>query len=132
MPKQLSINYVISPMHLYVISPMQLRTLAEGRSPLCVQAPQNGRFMTTPWTVDVDPRSPLPDYPRPQLQRQQWLNLNGIWQFQAGGWVPAVFNCSTASRAWSVGVMQLLCLIGCSILYVGIRQLEAGRVASSD
>ena len=81
---------------------MQLRTLAEGRSPLCVQAPQNGRFMTTPWTVDVDPRSPLPDYPRPQLQRQQWLNLNGIWQFQAGGWVAAVCSelyCSTASRA---------------------------------
>ena len=81
---------------------MQLHALAEGQSPLCVQVPQNGRFMTTPWTVDVDPRSPLPDYPRPQLQRQQWLNLNGIWQFEAGGWVPAVGSelyCCTASSA---------------------------------
>ncbi|MDR0811771.1 MAG: T9SS type A sorting domain-containing protein [Paludibacter sp.] len=24
----------------------------------------------------------LPEYPRPQMVRSQWLNLNGIWQFQ--------------------------------------------------
>ena len=26
----------------------------------------------------------MPEYPRPQLVRSNWLNLNGIWQFQAG------------------------------------------------
>src|SRR4030042_4605288 len=25
---------------------------------------------------------PLPDHPRPDFQRQQWLNLNGPWQFR--------------------------------------------------
>src|SRR4051794_17675297 len=25
---------------------------------------------------------PKPEYPRPQLQRAQWLNLNGPWQFE--------------------------------------------------
>lgn len=24
---------------------------------------------------------PRPDYPRPQLVRQDWLNLNGEWEF---------------------------------------------------
>ncbi|PTM57844.1 glycoside hydrolase family 2 protein [Desmospora activa] len=25
---------------------------------------------------------PRPDYPRPQFQRNEWINLNGIWQFE--------------------------------------------------
>ena len=32
----------------------------------------------------MDTNAPLPEYPRPQLVRSNWLNLNGIWQFQAG------------------------------------------------
>ncbi|MCE0539205.1 AbfB domain-containing protein [Kineosporia rhizophila] len=37
--------------------------------------------LTTPWTDQVsDP--PLPEYPRPQLARSQWQNLNGIWDFE--------------------------------------------------
>lgn len=39
--------------------------------------------LTTPWAGDVDPGSPLPEYPRPQLVRDEWLNLNGRWEFQA-------------------------------------------------
>ena len=35
----------------------------------------------TPWTDDVDPENVLPEYPRPQLVRERWLNLNGLWQF---------------------------------------------------
>jgi len=47
--------------------------------------------LLTPWAEKVDPMNPLPEYPRPQLQREQWLNLNGVWQFQeaqAGDAVP--------------------------------------------
>ena len=35
----------------------------------------------TPWAVKVDPANPLPEYPRPQMSRQTWLNLNGLWDF---------------------------------------------------
>lgn len=40
--------------------------------------------LMTPWATLVDTNNPLPEYPRPQLVRANWLNLNGIWQFQAG------------------------------------------------
>jgi beta-galactosidase/beta-glucuronidase len=35
--------------------------------------------LRTRWADDVDPQSPLPDYPRPQLRRPRWINLNGPW-----------------------------------------------------
>ncbi|MGY3055604.1 beta-galactosidase/beta-glucuronidase [Pedobacter sp. UYEF25] len=31
---------------------------------------------------DVNPDKVLPEYPRPQLVREKWLNLNGVWQYQ--------------------------------------------------
>lgn len=37
--------------------------------------------LTTPWTGSVDPNLPLPEYPRPQLVRDTWINLNGIYDF---------------------------------------------------
>ena len=40
--------------------------------------------LMTPWASQVDTNSPLPEYPRPQMVRSNWLSLNGIWQFQAG------------------------------------------------
>jgi len=38
--------------------------------------------LTTPWTDQVSSTKPLPEYPRPQLTRSQWQNLNGIWDFE--------------------------------------------------
>jgi predicted alpha-1,6-mannanase (GH76 family)/fibronectin type 3 domain-containing protein len=40
--------------------------------------------LMTQWSYQVDTNAPLPEYPRPQLVRTNWLNLNGIWQFQPG------------------------------------------------
>ncbi|GHF44011.1 glycoside hydrolase [Deinococcus metalli] len=42
-------------------------------------------LLRTPWTAQVSTTRPLPEYPRPQLVRPEWLNLNGPWQFQAAG-----------------------------------------------
>ncbi|MGW9307644.1 LamG-like jellyroll fold domain-containing protein [Saccharomonospora azurea] len=37
--------------------------------------------LVTPWTHDVSPENALPEYPRPQLTRSEWRNLNGVWEF---------------------------------------------------
>ncbi|QXV65621.1 beta galactosidase jelly roll domain-containing protein [Mucilaginibacter sp. 21P] len=38
--------------------------------------------ITTPWADKVDPKKPLPEYPRPQLVRDNnWQNLNGLWDY---------------------------------------------------
>lgn len=42
--------------------------------------PAEGPLMTR-WAKDVDPNAPLPEYPRPQMKRDKWMNLNGLWQF---------------------------------------------------
>lgn len=35
----------------------------------------------TRWAKQVNPTNVLPEYPRPQLVREQWVNLNGLWQY---------------------------------------------------
>lgn len=35
----------------------------------------------TRWAKNVTPDNVLPEYPRPQMARQQWVNLNGLWQY---------------------------------------------------
>ena len=36
--------------------------------------------LLTPWAREVSPTNALPEYPRPQMVRQAWQNLNGLWQ----------------------------------------------------
>jgi Glycosyl hydrolases family 2, sugar binding domain/Glycosyl hydrolases family 2, TIM barrel domain/Glycosyl hydrolases family 2 len=37
--------------------------------------------LATQWAKDVKPDKVLPEYPRPQMVRPDWQNLNGVWQF---------------------------------------------------
>ena len=46
-------------------------------------SPKTAPLMTD-WAYLVDAEEPLPEYPRPQLVRDDWLNLNGVWEFQSG------------------------------------------------
>ncbi len=38
--------------------------------------------LVTRWAKDVSPENALPEYPRPQLVRKDWLNLNGLWDIK--------------------------------------------------
>jgi hypothetical protein len=42
--------------------------------------PKQAPLMTR-WAKDVDPKNPLPEYPRPQMVRDAWQNLNGLWDY---------------------------------------------------
>jgi hypothetical protein len=68
-----------------------------------IQAPQPAQAPTpipathlkTKWAAEVNPDHPLPEYPRPQMERKQWINLNGPWSYAivaAGAPRPASFD----------------------------------------
>ena len=43
-------------------------------------APVGDRIMTQ-WGENLDPSEVLPEYPRPQMVRGEWMNLNGLWEY---------------------------------------------------
>nr|WP_321412137.1 sugar-binding domain-containing protein [uncultured Carboxylicivirga sp.] len=57
---------LLLPLNLLAQQPWQMK-----------QAP-----LMTSFSNDIDPANVLPEYPRPQMVREQWQNLNGIWQYQ--------------------------------------------------
>src|SRR5689334_9431217 len=42
--------------------------------------PAAGPLMTR-WAKDVSPDKAHPEYPRPQMVRDKWTNLNGLWDY---------------------------------------------------
>ena len=42
--------------------------------------PAAGPLMTR-WAAEVDSGNAHPEYPRPQMVRDEWLNLNGLWEY---------------------------------------------------
>lgn len=40
-----------------------------------------GDAIRTKWADEVNPEAPLPEYPRPQMVRSKWVNLNGLWDY---------------------------------------------------
>ena len=56
--------------------------------------PVKGKILSE-WASAIDPEMPLPEYPRPQMTRENWANLNGSWQYaivKKGAKQPADFD----------------------------------------
>lgn len=54
-----------------------------------------GDKIKTPWAEKVDPENPLSEYPRPQMVRDQWSNLNGLWNYAilpVGSAIPETYD----------------------------------------
>ena len=45
----------------------------------------DGAPLLTRWAKDVGPDNALPEYPRPQMWRKEWMNLNGLWDYAITG-----------------------------------------------
>ena len=41
----------------------------------------SGNKIKTKWGKNLDPKKVWNEYPRPQLERKDWLNLNGFWSY---------------------------------------------------
>jgi hypothetical protein len=57
---------------------------AQDEPPLPSWKPVPGRIMTR-WAPQVTPENPHPEYPRPQMIRERWRSLNGLWDFVIQG-----------------------------------------------
>lgn len=40
-----------------------------------------GDRIKTEWASQINPSNVLPEYPRPIMQREEWKNLNGLWEY---------------------------------------------------
>jgi hypothetical protein len=55
--------------------------VSQAAQPQQPASPIPSTHLKTRWAADVNPDHPLPEYPRPQMERKQWVNLNGPWNY---------------------------------------------------
>jgi hypothetical protein len=59
----------------------ELPASQQQQAPAQAPSPIPSTHLRTKWASDVTPDHVLPDYPRPQMARTQWTNLNGTWDY---------------------------------------------------
>ena len=62
--------------------------------------------LKTRWAKDVTPDNVLPEYPRPQMVRRDWLNLNGLWDIKLGDGTESKILVPFAIESALSGVMK--------------------------
>lgn len=58
-----------------------LLTFALSGASLFAQWKPAGDKIKTKWAESISPNSVLPEYPRPIMERPDWVNLNGLWEY---------------------------------------------------
>jgi len=62
--------------------------------------------LKTRWAKDVSEKNALPEYPRPQMVRKHWLNLNGLWDIKLKDGTEAKILVPFAIESALSGVMK--------------------------
>ncbi|HOJ66800.1 MAG TPA: glycoside hydrolase family 2 TIM barrel-domain containing protein [Paludibacteraceae bacterium] len=55
----------------------------------------SGERIKTRWASQIDVNNVLPEYPRPLMERSEWMNLNGLWNYTilpVGKQAPSAFD----------------------------------------
>src|SRR5262245_52655475 len=104
-PQQRSRKYslastTIETMRLGVFSAVTLLSLAATATPADWK-PAAGPLMTR-WSKDVSPTNVHAEYPRPQMVRDKWTNLNGLWDYAVRPHKPEAQASGPAANAVSV------------------------------
>lgn len=81
---------------LYLISVAILAVPVMSRAQNVSWQPVKGP-LTTPWTGQVSPVNVHREYPRPQMKRERWQNLNGLWTYKI---TPALKTTPAAAGLW--------------------------------
>lgn len=79
---------MLKTIYSFVLSALVLSATAQSWQPA-------GDRIKTSWADKINPASPLPEYPRPQMERELWQNLNGLWDYalvKRGSSIPASFD----------------------------------------
>ena len=68
-------------MKIVITAASLLTVLAQQAPPVPPPTPVPSTHLQTRWAGQVAPDRVLPEYPRPQLVRANWTNLNGMWTY---------------------------------------------------
>jgi len=59
--------------------------------------------LITPFAQSVDTDMPFPEYPRPQMERDEWMNLNGFWDYTVKSIDFEPVQGLTKATSWTTG-----------------------------
>ncbi len=75
------------PVFLFLLSICMVQSFAQWKPA--------GEKIKTAWAEKIDVNNVLPEYPRPIMERAEWMNLNGLWDYsilKAGMAEPTAFD----------------------------------------
>jgi len=85
-------HYIVKKLLTILLFAAYITEAADSQTPAWKPA---GDKIKTAWAEKVDPLNPLPEYPRPQMVRSEWKNLNGLWEYAItpqSGTLPGTFQ----------------------------------------
>ncbi|MCX6880333.1 MAG: beta-galactosidase [Verrucomicrobia bacterium] len=77
--KQLSVSGAAGSLSLLLMIASTMHAAAAAAAAVAWKPVPN--ILLSKFAKDVDPQAPLPEYPRPQMERAAWKNLNGLWEY---------------------------------------------------